>query len=272
VRYHEYAPSAGLSAIVQKYWILEGSSAEAAAQGDGASSEWEWILPDGRAELIFHYGEPFARRWPDARIEVQPRAMFVGQITAPICLLPRGMAGVAAIRLRPEATGLLGPAAAAITNRFEPLDGVARTGEALDRLAGAGSNRERIEVLEQFLTAVVRTAPRPEVAFAIRCLTRRGGALSIDALSTAAGVPRRQLERRFQSDVGLSPKTFARLLRLNRAAGLILKRQSLVDVAATCGYFDQAHMSNDFRRLIQQSPHEWQRMAGTLGPLFVGAA
>ena len=269
MRYQVFTPSPGLRSIVETYWILEG-----AASGV-ATAEWECVLPDGRAELIFHYGEPFARRTRDSRaagVEVQPRAMFVGQITGPACLRPRGPAGVAAIRLRPEATGLLGPTAAEITNSFEPLDPLARTDIVLEQLAGAASDRERIEVLERFLVTVVRAAPRPEVAFAIDCLVRRGGALSIETLSTLTGVARRQLERRFQSDVGVSPKSFARLLRVNRAARLVLSDAALADVAAACGYFDQAHMSNDFRQLIQRSPHDWQRMAGTLGSLFVGAA
>lgn len=266
MRYQEFTPASRLRAIVEKYWILESEAAEVAAAADG----WECVLPDGRAELIFHYGEPFARRADGNLVEVQPRAVFVGQISAPACLRPRGRVGVAAIRLRPEATGMFGPVAADVTDTFQPLDSLARTHVVIEHLADARTDRDRIEALEQFVESIARTAPRAEVAFATGCLIRHGGALSIDRLSALAGVPRRQLERRFQSDVGLSPKSFARLLRLNRAARLMLSDVPLAEVAAACGYFDQAHMSNDFRRLTRQSPHEWQRMAGTLGPLFVG--
>jgi transcriptional regulator GlxA family with amidase domain len=108
------------------------------------------------------------------------------------------------------------------------------------------------------------------VAFAVNCVIRRGGAISIETLASTTGVARRQLERRFQTDVGLSPKALARLLRINRAARLVLAGRSVADVAVACGYFDQAHMSNDFRRLTQHSPLAWQQVAGTLGPLFVG--
>jgi AraC-like DNA-binding protein len=260
MRYREFEPSLRLRDIVEKYWMLDGPG----------SSGWECILPDGRAELIFHYGEPFARRAPDARVDIQPRALWVGQITAPACLQPRGKAGVAAIRLRPEATGALGPLAAEMTDQFESLDSLAATGPMLEQLADVASDADRIRVLERFLVAVIRRAPHPEVAFAVTCLIQRRGAVSIEALSDRAGLTRRQLERRFQSDVGLTPKAFARLQRVNRAARLVLAGQSLTDVALACGYFDQAHMTNDFRSLVKQSPQQWQRMAGTLGPLFVG--
>ena len=262
MRYQEFDPSPGLGAVVEKYWILEGTG----------SAEWECILPDGRAELIFHYGAPFARRSANARVDVQPEAMFVGQITAPACLQPRGRVGVAAIRLRPAATGAFGPAAGELTDKFESLDPLAPTGSVIDQLAAAAHDRKRIDVLERYVAGAVTAAPRPEVAFAVDCLVRRGGALSIKTLATMTGVARRQLERRFQTDVGLSPKAFARLLRVNRAGRLALTGRSLADIAAACGYVDQAHMSNDFRRLLRQSPQEWQRLAGTLGPLFVGAA
>jgi AraC-like DNA-binding protein len=266
MRYQEFDPSPGLQAIVEKYWLLEGLSASAPAE-----AEWECILPDGRAELIFHFGEPFARRSSNAHVDVQPDAIFVGQITAPVCLRPRGSVGVAAIRLRPEATGMFGPAASSITDRFEPLDALARTSVVTEQLAAADDDRGRVAVLERFAADVLRSTPRPEVAFAVDHLVRRGGAVSIDALARLSGVARRQLERRFHTDVGLSPKSFARLLRVNRAARLVLAEQPLADIAAACGYADQSHMSNDFRQLIQQSPQQWQRMAGTLGPLFVGA-
>jgi AraC-like DNA-binding protein len=262
VRYQEFDPSPGLRAIVEKYWILEGA----------ASAGWELILPDGRAEMIFHFGMPFARRICDATADIQPAAIFVGQITAPACLQPRGAVGVAAIRLRPEATGIFGPTAAAITDRYEALDALAPTGLAIEQLAAAVDDRDRIEVLERFVSAAVRATPRPDVAFAVKVLVRRDGALAIDALSSVCGVPRRQLERRFQTDVGLSPKSFARLLRVNRAARLVLAGTALADVAAACGYSDQPHMSNDFRRLASRSPQQWQQMAGTLGPLIVGAS
>lgn len=261
MRYREFAPSPRLRTIVDKYWILEG----------GPSPRWECILPDGRAELIFHYGDPFARRSRDARVEMQPGAMFVGQITAPVCLRPQGCVGVAAIRLRPEATGMFGPAAAELTDRFEPLDSIAPTTMVVEQLAGASHDRGRIDVLERFLGTVMTAGPRPEVAYAVECLVRRAGILPIDALSTDTGVERRQLERRFQTDVGLTPKAFARLLRVNRAARLVLAKTPLADVAAACGYFDQSHMSNDFRRLTRQSPQQWRHMSGTLAPLFVGA-
>ena len=83
------------------------------------------------------------------------------------------------------------------------------------------------------------------------------------------GLSLRHLERRFLADVGITPKTFARLVRLQAALGRIASGERLADVAHACGYYDQPHMTRDFSRLAEMSPAAWQRHAGNLTPLFV---
>ena len=78
------------------------------------------------------------------------------------------------------------------------------------------------------------------------------------------------LERRFLADVGVTPKASARTLRLQAALRRIAEGQSLADVAVACGYYDQPHMTRDFRRLAETSPAAWQQYGGALTPLFVG--
>src|SRR5690348_7963231 len=93
MRYAEYRPSPALARVVDCYWMLEG-------HGTGVP---EPIIPDGRVEIVLHYGVRFERHHLDGAIERQPASLLVGQLLAPICLGCRGLAGVAAIRLRPAA-------------------------------------------------------------------------------------------------------------------------------------------------------------------------
>ncbi len=66
----------------------------------------------------------------------------------------------------------------------------------------------------------------------------------------------RQLHRRFVAAVGYGPKTFQRVLRLQRVLALVARsrRESLAALAAEAGYADQAHMSRELRALTGQSP------------------
>jgi transcriptional regulator GlxA family with amidase domain len=54
--------------------------------------------------------------------------------------------------------------------------------------------------------------------------------------------------------VGLSPKTAARVIRFDRALGLLRGGVPLAEVAAACGYYDQAHFTREFRALAETTP------------------
>lgn len=62
-----------------------------------------------------------------------------------------------------------------------------------------------------------------------------------------------------RTEIGLSPKTAARILRFGRAGRLLRSGHagSLADTAVTCGYFDQAHLTNDWKKLAGCTPGQW---------------
>jgi AraC-like DNA-binding protein len=264
MRYVEYAPSSRLASIVERFWLLEGSASGAA----------DAILPDGRVELIFHYGGPFWRHGVGPDPLRQPSSLLVGQMVAPVILAPEGRAGVAAIRLRPAAArAVLGFSLAEISGRFVDLVQILPSAAALEEeLAEAGGDEARISALESWLRDARRGAPRPPVEAAVSAILQSGGRVSIDALTTLAGTSARQLERQFQEDVGLPPKVFARIVRLQAALHRVRSGAPLSEVALSCGYYDQAHMTRDFRQLAAMSPGVWRGYAGELAPLFVNAS
>jgi len=262
MRYAEYAPSPPLAAVADCYWILEG-------HGTGVP---EPIIPDGRLEIILHYGVRFERHHLDGRIERQPASLIVGQMLAPISVGYRGIAGVAAIRLRPAAArAVLRSSAAEVTNRAIDLEDVfGSTATLRERLALASDDPGRVRLLDAWLAAIVRQTPAPEIDHAATAIAASAGTGSLLDVASAAGISLRQLERRFLADVGVAPKTFARMVRLQAALRRIAAGQPLADVAHACGYYDQPHMTRDFGRLAETSPAAWQQCAGSLTQLFVG--
>jgi AraC-like DNA-binding protein len=262
MRYAEYAPSPRLAGVVDCFWILEG-------EGSGVP---EPIIPDGRIEVVLHYGVRFEQHHPGGRVERQPASMIVGQMLAPISVGHRGRAGVAAIRLRPAAArAIVRCSAAEITGRVVDLDALfGPTGTLRERLALAVNDAARIRLLEHWLAAIVRDAPSREVDAAVTAIAAGDGTIDLVAVANDAGLSLRQLERRFLADVGVAPKMFARTVRLQAALRRIAAGQTLADVAVACGYYDQPHMTRDFRRLAETSPAAWQQYAGALTPLFVG--
>jgi AraC-like DNA-binding protein len=65
---------------------------------------------------------------------------------------------------------------------------------------------------------------------------------------------------------------FSRIVRLQAVLRAVRGGSPLADVALGCGFYDQAHMTRDFRQLAAMSPGAWQTHAGDLAPLFVGSS
>jgi AraC-like DNA-binding protein len=260
MKYTEYQPGPEFASVVERFWLLEGAPGVPDA-----------IIPDGRIELIVHYSGAFWRhRSPAAPIR-QPSLLLVGQMIEPVVLAAEGWSGIAAIRLKPAgARAVLGFAASEVAGRFVELDAVFPSARALiDLLASARDDAERIGTLEAWLRRIVRQPPRSQVEAAVAAIVHSGGRASIDRIAARTGLGVRQIERSFNEDVGLGPKTFARIVRLQVALQSIRQGRTLSDVALACGYYDQAHMARDFRQLAAMSPAVWQAHAGELTPLFL---
>jgi AraC-like DNA-binding protein len=65
----------------------------------------------------------------------------------------------------------------------------------------------------------------------------------------------------FRNEVGLSPKAFCRIRRFNEVLRHIERLATIdwLDVALSCGYFDQAHFNHDFRAFAGLSPSAYLR-------------
>jgi len=109
---------------------------------------------------------------------------------------------------------------------------------------------------------------RAEVAYAWRRLRAANGALPISDLAAETGWSARYLNARFGAETGLSPKEAARVFRFTAArrriaraavsgAGASGAGHSLADLAAECGYYDQAHLAREFRALAGCPPTQW---------------
>lgn len=78
---------------------------------------------------------------------------------------------------------------------------------------------------------------------------------SIDAISERLGLSRRQLERRFRTDVGLTPAEYRRKLRLERAQWLLTNTDlDVTEIALEVGFQDSASFSRAARRAWGASP------------------
>jgi AraC-like DNA-binding protein len=169
---------------------------------------------------------------------------------------------------------LLGVPMVSLANRVVDLDQVLGpfATEMAEQLFEAADWQARFDMLDTAIARRLASArePSPVTGWAWRRLTDTCGQLGIGALTTELGVSRHYLATRFQDEVGLPPKTVARILRFQRAVGLLGADDArLTRIAHECGYYDQSHLNRDFREFAGSTPSEFiaRRLADGAGVL-----
>ncbi|HZE40261.1 MAG TPA: helix-turn-helix domain-containing protein, partial [Stackebrandtia sp.] len=101
-------------------------------------------------------------------------------------------------------------------------------------------------------------------AWAWRRLRASGGRARVSDLADELGWTRRHLNRKFHEQIGLSPKTAARVLRFEHVVELVDKGSgSLGEIAANAGYSDHAHLGREVRDFAGCPPGELARALAT---------
>ena len=157
---------------------------------------------------------------------------------------------------------ILGCPASAIANGVASLADVIGTrtsAELHERLHEARTWEECFAVLDSVLERrIVEHASPREVGFAWRRITAAHGRGQVGALAAAIGWSRRHLSECFRAEVGVTPKTVARIARFEHACALLrYEPRGLAGAAIAAGYHDQAHMTHEWQTLADCTPKAW---------------
>jgi len=230
------------------------------ARGDGAGSET--ILPDGRYELIFHLGDPVYQ--DDA---AQPGSMLSGETRRATVVKPSGRIDCVGVTLRDGcAAAVLGAPLREVRDAMFDLRSMGSRLDLREALGNAASDAERAGIVIRALGTAERDPVARMTAGAIR---RSGGRASMTRIAAQCGVTVRTLSRAFAGAMGITPKTLARVTRLGNAARMLRAGSSASDAALGAGFFDQAHMVNEFRSMAAVSPARWLSGPGVLAVQFL---
>ncbi len=216
------------------------------------------VLPCGCPELVIHAGDD------------QPRCVLHGQMSRALVFgeVPALRPGGVTFRFMPDgASALFGLRMDAMTDRRASLAEICgRTGRQFEeRSLHWRTMDERIAAGTEFLLErKPRSAPDPLVRDLVQRIEECRGQVALAALKRSFAISARQLERRFTLAVGLTPKLFARIMRLSWFAEHAERcaDRTLADLAREVGYFDQAHLNHDFKALTGVSPKQYFGMVG----------
>ena len=217
--------------------------------------------------LEFMFGTHYQVQRRDCELTENVRAVaLVGSRTSPSAnLILSGHVDAFTIVFLPGAFSMLfGVPAVELTNGdFNGEEVLGRPiNELYARLGEVSAFAERVDVADGFLSrirpatdsvnAIVRTA---------RAMIQSNGSVRISEAAHQAGLGLRQFERRFDHEIGVSPKLYARIIRFEAALQrrAVLPARSWTDIAQDLGYHDQMHMVHDFTRLSGDSPEAISR-------------
>jgi len=252
-------------------------------------------LPAAEVPLLVNFGTPH-RRIDAASGDWSARdgAWVVGLHNRHQLAAAEGERHFMIVRFTPLGAHLfLGLPMDAIANQAVDLDLIdpALARVVISRVAAAGSWTDRFAAMESLIAERLADAEMPaSIAFAWRRLVAADGRIALGSLAKELDCSHRTLIARFQTWVGFPPKTIARLLRFNRAVrsldrlsppganefaskpyiegkhaeDRLVSAVQWADLAADCGYVDQAHLIRDFREFAGSKPAAFLRHVSCL--------
>ncbi len=249
-------PGHALGWAVERVWDFDGM----------AAAPQERVFPNGLVELILQLDDRYLDLHGDAAVATP--ALCVTGIYSHAFLIraPRRPCRVLGVRLHPAgAWALLAHPLHELSDGTADLDDL--LGRATAELAGpcheAGSGIERVRRVVAWLNPRLRRgarAPDPAVHWVARRIAAGGGGAPVGALRAEVGLSDARLTGLFRQQVGVTPKRYARIHRLDRALTLLAREgASLAAVAQAAGYYDQPHMNAEFRKLAGLTPRQFLR-------------
>ncbi|TQM29808.1 helix-turn-helix protein [Nocardia bhagyanarayanae] len=163
------------------------------------------------------------------------------------------------VRLSPiQAYSLLGVSPTDLGRGVVALEDLwgSRARRLRERLVSTRTWDERFAVMKSFLAHLDRPmrTPDPEVLACWNRILASGGRVKIGELAESVEWSRKRLWARFESQIGLTPKRAAMLVRFRYAVDGLLAGRPAADVAVDCGYTDQAHLCRDVSLFADRTP------------------
>lgn len=242
-RLERYLPSPDLAPFLDHYWLVEWDLR-------GRPPHVQRTLPYPCVHLVFDAGRT---------------AIFGVHTGAFECEL-KDAGRVIGIRFRPGAfRAFLGRPVREITDKAIPVEQIFSwsAAEAEQEVLSAPGDEGMIIVAERLLRlSLPQPDPQVERIVPILAMIENDPTLTrVQDVAERAGMSMRMLQQLFSGHIGVSPKWIIRRYRLHDAADRIARGEApdLAALAQALGYYDQAHFTSDFQKLVGMPPAEYRR-------------
>jgi AraC-like DNA-binding protein len=219
------------------------------------------ILPGTAVSAVINFGDDWAAGRSLVASALIPRLSVIGPVTEPrILRVGRSVRAIGVVLPSAMTSRAFGVPAPALLNHIVPLGDLwgRKDADRLGELLSGLPIRRAVSVLRDEVVARIShfTGTDPVALATCRLIARHGGSVSIDHLAKSHGISRQQFARRFHSTAGMPPKLFARITRFQRLVHMLLTTDvsNWAAQSSAAGFYDQAHMINEFRGFAGSSP------------------
>lgn len=243
MNYRELQPHPHLASYIDAYWVV---------QNNGAQPVCNRIMPDGCVDIIFNVGEDFLT--DNGKCIMKSETPYlVGTMTSYKDVIRTPGTHLIGIRFR--------PAAFSFFFSYAGMHEIVNQTVAFEKKWVPVVHPGSIDLQETFNRFLLNRIDPPRQALfpVIDDIQRCCGQVSVEALAKKHFMSVRRLERLFKQHIGTSPKAFINFIRYQFALQNIRKFQSqksLLEIAFESGYYDHAHLTNEFRKYAGLTPSE----------------
>jgi len=254
--YHqEFEPNEALQDTIKCFWYNKMDYGE-------LQSGYE-VLPDGYAEIIFHFGSS-CNISVDGIFQALPSPFLVGLLNQPVNFYAEGHFEIIAVRCFPWTVfDLLGlPSGKDGLRTLEHP--VAELQSNLSKYIHAGEIDEAVNQVEQyFMNARSHVAASSMLSKAGIAMRKAKGIMPVSDIAAAAHTTVRTLERNFKHSSGYTVKDVSGLMRFEQVRNQLwhYPNTSISSLSCELGYTDQSHLSREFKRYSGTTPATFARKA-----------
>lgn len=253
----KFTPSIQLQNYIQCFWII--------ARKDKLHSPIiNRVAPDGGVGIIFNFGSSFYCSNQNESYDCNDRSIITGTTRNSVKMCFNGEINALGIRFHPGgAYPFIQIPIHELTDHVISLNDIdIQISEThFSIIANATKPEHKISLLQNLLLSrlVDFNYKEPLLFRSIALIQKHEGLIKVEEIAKRLGMSRRNCERKFKTYVGLTPKMFSRIVRI-QAARLRIKTKndsSLTEVGYETGFYDQAHFIREFKSIMNLTPKEY---------------
>ncbi len=255
-----------LSRIVKCFWQIDSH--------EDPSIQREKIIPDGYPELIFHYGDMYKTNingiWQE-----QGQDLIAGQITNHFFIENTGICKIFAIKFQPWAlTELFKIPMFQLTNKVVnvPQDVLEILNPIKEIAISSASFDKKVTQIERWFENLISVS---DIEFskelkAVDLMITNNGRDNLKTIQNQTGISERKLERYFKKHIGLSPKSYSRIIRFSYIFQLVQEDTiDWADIVYVSGFYDQSHFIKNFKEFTGEHPSKYQFFEENIANFFL---